>query len=324
MKKRFFERVGLQFFAEDGGEVTADTGNEGAISDENSGTYDDTGFAEGFEFSEFEENTSQEQQNNNGQTGEPQSQTQQTQQTEQNISQTQQTAQQFVTVPYNGQTVNVPIDALTALNNAFGGNIGQILERGLAPHVQAQPQQPSQEAMILDAYAKAAGFADRQGYMQAMQQQLNNFEVQNEIKNLQMKYPDTPQEALFGLAQQTVQNRHQQQANQRVLVEQQIQKAQQQAQYQAQQKANAEKVRPFLEFYRQYPDVKKDTLSPQFFELVKSGLHPSAAYERLQAEQYKAQLAAINKNQQNVATSIGSMQGSNIASDPFLSGFGLF
>lgn len=156
-----------------------------------------------------------------------------------------------------------------------------------------------------------------------MQQQLNNFEVQQEIKNLQMRYPETPPEALFGLAQQTVQNRHQQQANQRVLVEQQIQKAKQQAQYQAQQKANAEKVRPFLEFYKQYPDVKKDSLDPKFFELVKGGLHPSAAYERLQAEQYKAQLAAMNKNQQNAATSIGSMQGSNVSSDPFLSGFGL-
>ena len=322
MKSTFFKRLGLQFFADEGGEVTADTGSEG-FGDENSGTYDDTGFAEGFEFSEFEESTSEEQQNNNGQGGEPQSQAQQTQQTEQNTPQAQQTAQQFVTVPYNGQNINLPLDALTALNNAFGGNIGQILERGLAPQQPVQPQQPSQEAMILDAYAKAAGFTDRQGYMQAMQQQLNNFEVQQEIKNLQMKYPDTPQEALFGLAQQTVQNRHQQQANQRVFAEQQIQKAQQQAKYQAQQKANAEKVRPFLEFYKQYPDVKKDSLDPKFFELVKGGLHPSAAYERLQAEQYKAQLAAMNKNQQNAATSIGSMQGSNVNSDPFLSGFGL-
>lgn len=311
--KNFFKRVGLQFFADDGGEPTGTEQQESTIQDEG---LEDSGL-DGFEdgFGDWSEEPTPEQ---------TLPQTPETQpQTEQNIAQTQQTAPQFVTVPYNGQSVNVPIDALTALNNAFGGNIGQILERGLAPHVQAQPQQPSQEAMILDAYAKAAGFADRQGYMQAMQQQLNNFEVQNEIKNLQMKYPDTPQEALFGLAQQTVQNRHQQQANQRVFAEQQIQKAQQQAQYQAQQKANVEKVRPFLEFYKQYPDVKKDTLSPQFFELVKSGLHPSAAYERLQAEQYKAQLAAINKNQQNVATSIGSMQGSNVSSDPFLSGFGL-
>lgn len=309
----FFKRLGLQFFADEGGEPTGAEQQEPTSQDEG---LEDSGL-DGFEdgFGDWSEEPTLEQ---------TLPQTPETQpQTEQNIPQKQQTAQQFVSVPYNGQSVNVPLDALTALNNAFGGNIGQILERGLAPQQPVQPQKPNEAELLLDAYAKAAGFSDRQAYMQAMQQQLNNFEVQNEIKNLQMKYPDTPQEALFGLAQQTVQNRHQQQANQRVLVEQQIQKAQQQAQYQAQQKANAEKVRPFLEFYRQYPDVKKDTLSPQFFELVKSGLHPSAAYERLQADQYKAQLAAINKNQQNVATSIGSMQGSNIASDPFLSGFGL-
>ena len=310
MKSTFFKRLGLQFFADEGVEPAPEpqeptSQNEGL---EDSGL---DGFEDGFgDWGELSPEVIEEPQQTLSKNDETQPQT------EQNTPQ----AQQFVTVPYNGQTVNVPIDALTALNNAFGGNIGQILERGLAPQ---QPVQPSQEAMILDAYAKAAGFADRQGYMQAMQQQLNNFEIQNEIKNLQMKYPDTPQEALFGLAQQTVQNRHQQQANQRVFAEQQIQKAQQQAKYQAQQKANAEKVRPFLEFYKQYPEVKKDTLSPQFFELVKGGLHPSAAYERLQAEQYKAQIAAMNKNQQNAATSIGSMQSSNVSSDSFLSGFGI-
>ena len=309
MKSTFFKRVGLQFFADEGGEPTGTEQQE--PTSQNEGLEDSglDGFEDGFgDWGELSPEVIEEPEQTLPKNDETQ-------------PQTEQNTPQFVTVPYNGQNVNVPLDAITALNNAFGGNIGQILERGLAPQV--QPQQPSQEAMILDAYAKAAGFADRQGYMQAMQQQLNNFEVQQEMKNLQMKYPDTPQEALFGLAQQTVQNRHQQQANQRVLVEQKIQKAQQQAQYQAQQKANAEKVKPFLEFYRQYPDVKKENLDPKFFELVKSGLHPSAAYERLQAEQYKAQLAAFNKNQQNAATSIGSMQGSNVSSDSFLSGFGL-
>ena len=307
--KNFFERVGLQFFAEDGGEVT-EPQEQPTNQDEGLEDSGLDGFEDGFGDDYSEEPTP-----------EPQPQI------EQNIAQAQptaqQTAQQFVTVPYNGKSVNVPLDALTALNNVFGGNIGQILERGLAPQQPVQPQQPSPETMILDTYSKLAGFPNRQAYMQAMQQQANNFEVQNEIKNLQMKYPDTPQEALIGIAQQTVQNRHQQQANQRVFAEQQMQKAQANAQRVAQQKANAEKVRPFLEFYKQYPEVKKDTLSPQFFELIKSGLHPSAAYERLQAEQYKAQLAAINKNQQNAATSIGSMQSSNVSSDSFLSGFGI-
>ncbi len=318
MKSTFFKRVGLQFFADEGGEPTGTEQQE--PTSQNEGLEDSglDGFEDGFgDWGELSPEVIEEPEQTLPQNDETQPQT------EQNIPQTQQTAQQFVSVPYNGQSVNVPLDALTALNNAFGGNIGQILERGLAPQQPVQPQKPNEAELLLDAYAKAAGFSDRQAYMQAMQQQLNNFEVQQEMKNLQMKYPDTPQEALFGLAQQTVQNRHQQQANQRVFAEQQIQKAQQQAKYQAQQKANAEKVRPFLEFYKQYPDVKKDSLDPKFFELVKGGLHPSAAYERLQAEQYKAQLAAMNKNQQNAATSIGSMQGSNVSSDPFLSGFGL-
>lgn len=308
MKSTFFKRLGLQFFADEGVEPAPEpqeptSQNEGL---EDSGL---DGFEDGFgDWGELSPEVIEEPEQTLPKNDETQ-------------PQTEQNTPQFVTVPYNGQNVNVPLDAITALNNAFGGNIGQILERGLAPQV--QPQQPSQEAMILDAYAKAAGFADRQGYMQAMREQLNNFEVQNEIKNLQMKYPDTPQEALIGIAQQTVQVRQQKQAQQRAFAEQEMQKAQANAQRMAQQKANAEKVRPFLEFYKQYPNIKNDTLSPKFFELIKSGLHPSAAYERLQAEQYKAQLAAINKNQQNAATSIGSMQGSNVSSDSFLSGFGI-
>lgn len=303
--KNFFEKVGLQFFANDGtgAEQQEPTNQDEGLEDSNL-----DGFEGGFGDDWGEEPTP-----------EPE-------QTEPKIQEPQQTTpqeQQFVSVPYNGQTVNLPLDALTALDNALGGNIGQILERGLAPQAPVQPQQPSQETLILDAYAKAAGFPNRQGYMQAMKEQLNNVQVQQEIKNLQMRYPETPPEALLGLAQQTVQVRQREQAQQRVFAEQQIQKAQKQAQFQANQRVNAGKVKPFLEFYRQYPDVKKDSLDPKFFELVKSGLHPSAAYERLQAEQYKAQLAAFNKNQQNAATSIGSMQGSNIASDPFLSGFGL-
>ena len=310
--KNFFKRVGLQFFADDGGEPAPQEPTSQDKGLEDSGL---DGFEDGFgdDWGETQEQTEPIQEPTTPQTQETQSQT------EQNAPQ----APQFVSVPYNGQTVNLPLDALTALNTALGGNIGQILERGLAPQAPEQPQQPSQEALILDAYAKAAGFANRQGYMQAMKEQLNNVQVQQEIKNLQMRYPETPPEALLGLAQQTVQVRQREQAQQREFAEQQIQKAHKQAQFQANQRANAEKVKPFLEFYRQYPDVKKDSLDPKFFELVKSGLHPSAAYERLQAEQYKAQLAAMNKNQQNVATSIGSMQGSNIESDSFLSGFGL-
>lgn len=314
--KNFFKRVGLQFFADDGGiEPTGAEQQEPTNQDDTLDNGGLDGFEDGFgdDWGETQEQTEPMQEPTTPQTQETQSQT------EQNAPQ----APQFVSVPYNGQTVNLPLDALTALNNALGGNIGQILERGLAPQAPVQPQQPSQEALILDAYAKAAGFSNRQGYMQAMKEQLNNVQVQQEIKNLQMRYPETPPEALLGLAQQTVQVRQREQAQQREFAAQQIQKAQKQAQFQANQRANAEKVKPFLEFYRQYPDVKKDSLDPKFFELVKSGLHPSAAYERLQAEQYKAQLAAFNKNQQNVATSIGSMQGSNVSSDSFLSGFGL-
>lgn len=86
-------------------------------------------------------------------------------------------------------------------------------------------------------------------------------------------------------------------------------------------------LRPFEEFLRQYPDVNINELEKDFFELVDSGFHPCAVYERLQAQKeiegYKNQIAAMNKNFVNNISCIGSLEGSFIESDAFLDGFGI-
>ena len=123
--KNFFKRVGLQFFAEDGGEPTGTEQQE--PTSQNEGLEDSDGFEDGFgDWGELSPEVIEEPEQTLPQNDETQ-------------PQTEQNTPQFVTVPYNGQNVNVPLDALTALNNVFGGNIGQILERGLAPQQPVQP-----------------------------------------------------------------------------------------------------------------------------------------------------------------------------------------
>lgn len=89
--------------------------------------------------------------------------------------------------------------------------------------------------------------------------------------------------------------------------------------------SGAELLRPFEEFLKQYPDVDISSLDTDFFKLVDTGIHPSAVYERLQAQKeiegYKNQIAAMNKNIMNSCLSIGSMESSEVESDAFLNGF---
>ena len=85
---------------------------------------------------------------------------------------------------------------------------------------------------------------------------------------------------------------------------------------------------PWMEFVQAYPQVDKKSLSREFFQLVREGLHPQAAYERLQAgqaqkeaEQLKAQLRASEKNWRNRQQTAGKMAGEGLRGDPFLDGF---
>ena len=293
-----FKRMGIQFFAGEEIFEPEQTPENTEVGEEQNEQY-----FEGFE----------EEPDNSEQTEDAQEQEIQTQEDTHEEG-------NFVTINYNNQNINLPVDALVALDNAFGGNIAQILERGLTPQTPPQAPQGQEEIAILDAYAQSAGYPDRQSYMHAMKNQLNDFKLHHEMLQLKQQYPTAPDDALNAMAQSNINMRDMQLKQNQQYAREQIQNIQKDAMQKQEQAKNAELVRPFQEFLSQYPNVDIKSLDKNFFELVNTGLHPSAVYERLQAQ---AQMSAMKKNQQNASASIGSMQSSNINSDSFLSGFGI-
>lgn len=216
-----------------------------------------------------------------------------------------------------GRQVAVPADALQSIGRALGADARTILERGMN-----YESRGAREFDLLDRYAKAGGYADRGAYLDEMERNLVEYRVENELNALEKQYPDSPREALRPIAERTVHSQIEDERNQ----------AGEQARMQAQEavrRQGEELARPYLEFIRAYPDVDPKSLDKGFFELVNSGLHPQAAYERQQAErareeaeQLRVQLRANEKNAQNRQRTPGFMAGEELEPDPFLQGFG--
>lgn len=297
----FFERVGIQFFAEDEG--------------------GDDAFMEAFDdIEDAGESQPAPEEPEAEPTAEPQEQPAQEQQPEaEGEPQEAKPAERMVPLVYNGQQTALPESAVLALSRALGGSdVVSLLQKGMNYESRGQ-----REISILDRYAQAGGYDTRAAYLDAMEQQLTQHRIDTEVKRLQEQYPNTPEEALRPIAERTVGERAAQE-------KQQAEQTARQRQQQEFQKKGAEMTRPWMEFLRAYPGVDPKSLDKEFFELVNSGLHPQAAYERQQAERAKAeaeklkeQIKAVEKNSRNRQQTAGSMASDGDKADAFLSGFGM-
>lgn len=298
----FFKRVGIQFFAEDGDvfmEAFEDVGEDQPATEEPQ----DTPEAEQQTTEQAEEQPAE------------QPETDGEQQPEAKPA----PAERMVPLVYNGQRTALPESAVMALSRALGGSdVVSLLQKGMNYEARGQ-----REISILDRYAQAGGYDNRAAYLDAMEQQLNQHRIDTEVKRLQEQYPDTPEDALRPIAERTVNERTAQEKSQA------DQQARQAAQQEFQRKGE-EMTRPWMEFLRAYPDVDPKSLDKEFFELVNTGLHPQAAYERQQgarakaeAEQLKEQIKAAEKNSRNRQQTVGSMASNGDDADSFLTGFGM-
>lgn len=307
----FFQRVGIQFFAEDEGggdafmEAFEDIGEN----------QPDTDDAQPQDTPEAEQQTTE-------QVDEPEKPAEEQPETtgdQQQPDAKPAPTERMVPLVYNGQQTALPESAVLALSRALGGSdVVSLLQKGMNYESRGQ-----REISILDRYAQAGGYDTRAAYLDAMEQQLTQHRIDTEVKRLQEQYPNTPEEALRPIAERTVGERAAQE-------KQQAEQTARQLQQQEFQKKGAEMTRPWMEFLRAYPGVDPKSLDKEFFELVNSGLHPQAAYERQQAERAKAeaeklkeQIKAAEKNSRNRQQTVGSMASDGDNADSFLSGFGM-
>ena len=229
------------------------------------------------------------------------------------------TQERFVPLVFNGQQTNLPESAVQVLSGALGGDVVSLIQKGMN-----YENRGAREIGILDRYAQASGYDNRAAYLDAMEQQLGQHQIDSELARLMEQYPDAPEDALRPIAERTVSDRSSAERAQREQEAADLARAEMM-------KSGEEMTRPWAEFLRVHPEVDAKTLEKGFFELVNSGLPPVAAYERIEAqkaraeaERLKEQLKAAQKNTQNRQTAVGTMASATLDSDPFLAGFGKY
>lgn len=227
--------------------------------------------------------------------------------------------ERFVPLVFNGQQTNLPESAVHALSGVLGGDVVSLIQKGMN-----YENRGAREIGILDRYAQASGYDNRAAYLDAMEQQLGQHQIDAELARLMEQYPDAPEDALRPIAERTVSDRSSAERAQREQEVADLARAEMM-------RSGEEMTRPWAEFLRVHPEVDAKTLEKGFFDLVNSGLPPVAAYERIEAqkaraeaEQLKEQLKAAQKNTQNRQTAVGTMASATLESDPFLSGFGKY
>ncbi len=223
---------------------------------------------------------------------------------------------QTVPLVYNGQQILLPADAVQALTGALGANPVELLQKGMNYDRKAE-----REMRVLDQYAEASGMS-RQQYLEQLESARNEQLLSAEIEKCRAEFPETPDAALKAIAEGRMASQRaaaaqaaEQQRAQLTAMQQRIDQTVAQARQEADERAWDE--------YETLAGVHMpEDVPPRVMELVNSeGMTPVAAHWRYQAEQNAQAVQIEKKNNQNKMTSPGSVQGNEgDTSDPFLRG----
>lgn len=223
---------------------------------------------------------------------------------------------QTVPLVYNGQQILLPADAVQALTGALGANPVELLQKGMNYDRKAE-----REMRVLDQYAEAAGM-NRQQYLEQLEGARNEQLLSAEIEKCRAEFPETPDAALKAIAEGRMASQRaaaaqaaEQQRARLDAMQQRIDQTVAQARQEADERAWEEYVS--LSGVKSFEEVPKRVL-----ELVQQeAMTPVAAHWRYQAEQNAQAVQIEKKNNQNKMTSPGSVQGNEgDTSDPFLRG----
>lgn len=228
---------------------------------------------------------------------------------------------QYVTLNFGAGAVNVPADAVSAFSQALGQDVTGVIQKGLA-----YDSKNAREIGILERYAKSSGLSLGE-YVNLLEREAENQEVQNEMDRLRARYPeDTPEEALADIARNVLAQRREAETRQQL---EQQNAMQAQISWQMAQMRSQDIQNGVAAFMQQHPEIRSSADVPQeVWDIMNTpGMTLAAAWERWQAEkaqaeaeQLKQQLEIERKNQQNRQQSAGSQQGGGDSHDAFLEG----
>lgn len=296
-------RIGLQFFAEDGGadtgaDMDGDFGSDfeaaltgsGLKSQQDAGQDTDEGVDGGLG-SQQPEGQPEEPENDPAGGQEPPAAQQEQQ-------------PQLVPMKFNGREIMLPAGAVEAIGRAVGGNAVELLEKGMNYDRKAE-----RELRLLDQFAAASGM-DRAQYLSQLENMQRQQELDAELERCRTEFPETPEAAIAEIAKNRVAARQAAQRQEEAQRQQQIAAVRQRADQAVQEARRTAEIRGW-DAYEQIAGVHEPKdIPPRVLELVQQeGMTPVAAHWRYQAEQAQQQNQIEQKNEQNRRQSAGSMTG---------------
>jgi len=202
-----------------------------------------------------------------------------------------------VVAKYNGQEIPLSKQAVTEIAQALGMSEEQYIatmQKGMNyDHVVTERDglKNAKEIAVLDEYAKQNGMT-RAEFVDYLEQNRQELALQKEQEALQSKYPDTSPELLAEVAQNNLKFKQ---------IEQQ-EKAKNEQQQQQQ-----EKLKPWQEFFAEYPDIKASEVPIDVTNMViKEGITPVQAMQKLELQRLRSENEALKTNKKNKEKAIGS------------------
>lgn len=209
--------------------------------------------------------------------------------------------EEFVPLTYIGKEIPLPKEAVMQAAQALGMTEQEVIatmQKGMNYDHLQQKLEKNPEREVLDWYAKQNGM-DRAAYVKMLNDKKEEMLLEQEKERLVNQFPDSDEELLRMVAQNNLQRKQAEE--------------QQRAVDQLKQEAEARR-KPWLEFFKFYPQMEVKDIPPTVIEAVNKGETPISAMLRLEKEQLQKQIAELqkqvevkNKNESNKNKAIGSV-----------------
>lgn len=206
--------------------------------------------------------------------------------------------EQTLRIKYNGEERDIPISEAITLAQK-GMNYDHVLAE--------RDTKYRREIGILDRYAKQSGMT-REEYVRYLESSEAALAEDMEFQKLKNTYPDADDTLLRNLAQREIKLKKEEDFAQEKRKRQEEDEA---------------KRKPWNAFFKEFPDVRPESLPQDFFDDVSKGDTPIEAFLKRRVKELEEKVTIAEKNRENAEKSPGSARGDAAKKevDSFLLGF---
>lgn len=203
-------------------------------------------------------------------------------------------SRQALKLKYNGEEKEIPLDEAVVLAQK-GMNYDYV--KGRYDDVIG----------TITEYAKDANMSV-ENYLAYLKESRTNAYISNQIEELRTRYPDADDTLLREIADREIKLKE--------IDREKAEKEKSDAEHEA-------KRKPWENFFKEFPDVKPDSLDQAFYDAVNAGKTPREVYLERKLADLEEKITIEEKNKENQEKAIGSVKGDakSKTTDAFLAGF---